>query len=44
MFFCEQHHIEENVSINCVTICAARGYINAATLWDLGCVGFTAAQ
>ena len=34
MLFCKQHHTDEkNVSIDCVIVCATRGYINAANLW-----------
>jgi len=36
VFLCKQHHIDENVSINCVIVCATRGYINAASLWGSG--------
>jgi len=35
-FVCEQHHINENISINCVIVYATRGYINAANLWGSG--------
>jgi len=31
---CEQHHIDRNVSTNCVIVCASRGYINAANRWQ----------
>jgi len=33
VFLCEQHHADENVSVNYITVCATRGYINAANLW-----------
>jgi len=44
VFLCEQHLIDENVSINCIIACATRGYINAANLWGLGRIVFTAVQ
>jgi len=43
VFLCKQHHIDENVSINCDVACATRDYINAADLWGLGHIVFTAA-
>jgi len=33
VFLCEQHHIDKNVSVDCVIVCATRGYVNAANLW-----------
>jgi len=36
VFLCEQHHIDENVNINCAIVCATCGYINAANLWGPG--------
>ena len=33
VFFCEQHHVDGNVSTNCVDVCATHDYINAANLW-----------
>ena len=44
VFLCEQHLIDENVSINCIIACATRGYISAANLWGLGRIVFTAVQ
>jgi len=32
VFFCEQQQIDENVRINCIVVCATRGYINIANL------------
>jgi len=36
VFFREQHHSDKKVSINCIVVCATRGYINAAYLWGSG--------
>jgi len=36
VFFFEQHHIDENVSINCVIVCATRIFISSANLWGSG--------
>jgi len=35
-FLFEQHLLDENVSINCVTVCATRGYTSAANRWGSG--------
>jgi len=33
VFLCKQHGIDENVSTNCIIICANHGYASAADLW-----------
>jgi len=32
VFLCEPCHSNENASTNCITVCATRGYINAANI------------
>jgi len=42
VFLCEQHHADENISANYITVCATRGYIN--TSLGPGSGVFTTAQ
>ena len=36
MFSFVNSNIDENLSVNCVVVCATRGYINTANLWWSG--------